>query len=202
MTRQEFVGCGRTIHLIVDSHPGVTVASPDASNRWDLVASSDLARPEVGSREVTFRCLYDAEYRLLAAYCWRLTRDTEVSADIAQEAFTRLLARWIAVREPRAYVYQVATNLVRRQWRHQSRYSEVSVPETMSVVATEEDGLDVRLAVARLPRRLRDVVLLHYYADLSVTDVAVAVQRPVGTVKRQLSEARTILSAGLELSDV
>jgi RNA polymerase sigma-70 factor (ECF subfamily) len=48
--------------------------------------------------------------------------------------------------------------------------------------------------VLRLPTRLRDVVLLHYWADLSVADVGQALGRPSGSVKRQLAEARALLA--------
>ena len=169
------------------SYPGVTVASPDATRPWDAVTT----------REREFLDLYAAEYSSLAGYCWRLTRNVELAADLAQESFTRLFARWISVREPRAYVYHVATNLVRRQWRLQAQAATGPLLDS-ATVAGADDGLDVRLAIARLPRRLRDVVLLHYYADLAVNDVAEAVQRPAGTVKRQLSEARQLLAARLE----
>jgi RNA polymerase sigma-70 factor (ECF subfamily) len=55
--------------------------------------------------------------------------------------------------------------------------------------------------VRTLPERLRDVVLLHYFADLTVEDVATAVNRPAGSVKRQLSEARAALATALATSD-
>lgn len=174
----------------MDSYPGVTVAAPDAARRWDVVSA----------REQEFLDLYGAEYAPLAAYCWRLTRNPEVAADLAQEAFTRLFARWITVREPRAYVYHVATNLVRRQWRQQST-APVALDADATAPGETDDGLAVRIAVERLPRRLRDVVLLHYYADLSVMDVAEAMQRPAGTIKRQLSEARHVLAAHLDATD-
>ena len=58
-------------------------------------------------------------------------------------------------------------------------------------------AIELRDAMSRIPRRHRDVVLLHYYAGLSVPEVALAVGRPAGTVKRQLSEARERLSAQL-----
>lgn len=175
----------------MDSYPGVTLASRDAARPWDVVAP----------RERAFLDLYGAEYAPLASYCWRLTRNAEVAADLAQEAFTRLYARWISVREPRAYVYHVATNLVRRQWRQQAQ-SATTQPVDVAATGQADDGLDVRLAVQRLPRRLRDVVLLHYYADLSVADVAQAMQRPAGTIKRQLSEARQLLATHLDGGDV
>jgi RNA polymerase sigma-70 factor (ECF subfamily) len=38
-------------------------------------------------------------------------------------------------------------------------------------------------------------VLLHYYADLPVEEVARLIHRPVGTVKRRLHEARRVLAA-------
>ena len=168
----------------------MTVVAPGAARRWDVVSA----------REQEFLDLYGAEYAPLASYCWRLTRNAEVSADLAQEAFTRLFARWITVREPRAYVYHVATNLVRRQWREQAK-APVELARETSTPARAEDGVEVRLAVERLPGRLRDVVLLHYYADLTVNDVAEAMQRPVGTIKRQLSEARHLLAAHLDDAD-
>ena len=42
-----------------------------------------------------------------------------------------------------------------------------------------------------LPERLREPVVLHYYADLTVDDVGRALGRPSGTIKRQLSDARS-----------
>lgn len=166
-------------------------------------ATAAATLPRVGTREDDFRVLYAAEYASVAHYCWTLVRDQDMAHDLAQEAFTRLLASWIRVEDPRSYVFRVATNLVRRSWRSRSRQDE-----TMGALAQERPntapGPDpvltgLRVAVQSLPRRLRDVVLLHYYADLSVADVAAAVGRPVGTVKRQLSEARTLLAGALEV---
>ena len=55
--------------------------------------------------------------------------------------------------------------------------------------------------VQRLPVRLREVVLLHYYADLPIEQVAAAVHRPVGTVKRRLHEARAALATAVTASE-
>jgi RNA polymerase sigma-70 factor (ECF subfamily) len=49
-----------------------------------------------------------------------------------------------------------------------------------------------------LPRRYRELVLLHYYADLALPEVAQALGKPLGTVKRQISEARALLATALE----
>ena len=144
-----------------------------------------------------FRLLYDRDYPRVAAYCFQLVRDRDQAADLAQEAFARLFARWVTVREPTAYVFHVATNLVRASWSARARDRAL-----MPVLASREDrpAIDhsVRDAVERLPARYRELVLLHYYADLTVPDVARAVRRPEGTAKRMLSEARALLATSLE----
>jgi RNA polymerase sigma-70 factor (ECF subfamily) len=69
-----------------------------------------------------------------------------------------------------------------------------ALPEPAAAVGGDPGVL---AAVRALPERLRVVVLLHYYADLPVADVAKALRRPVGSVKRQLNEARALLSHSL-----
>jgi RNA polymerase sigma-70 factor (ECF subfamily) len=148
--------------------------------------------------EQRFAELYAATHRPLVGYCYRLVGDTQTAADVAQEAFTRLFARVISVREPRAWLFLVATNLCRDVWRDQERQRSI-VERTGRATATDLAAHDmgVRDLVERLPSRLRDVVVLHYYADLPVAHVAAALHKPVGTVKRRLLEARALLSDDL-----
>lgn len=170
----------------------------------ELVLGVDAARADEPvvvptSREEGFRELYAAEYAGLAGYCTALTGDVQLARDITQEAFARLFSRWVGVREPKAYVYYVATNLARRHWRRSKREREIydEIGHRPAEDAPVHDPW-LRDLVERLPERLREVVLLHYYADLPVTEVAVLTKRPVGTVKRRLHEARQLLAAALE----
>ena len=155
------------------------------------------------ARSDAFRSLYALEYAGVAAYAWQLVRDRDQADEIAQEAFTRLFSKWVTVQEPRHYLYRITTNLVRDSWSRRLRQrellsqmeSDASSPRPPADLAA---ALAVRTAVEALPVRLRPIVLLHYYADLPVADVAVALDRPVGTVKRQLSEARDVLASRLQ----
>ena len=151
------------------------------------------------ARRDGFPAFYAGNYSSLTGYACQLTRDPDLARDVSQEAFTRLLARWVTVREPRPYVFLVATNLVRDAWK--ARAKRERVIETLA--RRQEDAVagpdtSVADAVARLPRRHREVVLLFYYSDLLLADVAAAVRRPEGTVKRLLHEARDHLAAALE----
>lgn len=162
----------------------------------DLTTSREGGGERAVGRDEQFRELYMREYPPLAGYVQRLVGDRELAHDLAQESFTRVFGRLLQVDDPRAYLYGVATNLVRRAWRQRARQREAvlglaSQPSAAAVAA--DASYELREAVGRLPHKLRDVVLLHYWADLTVADVAAALNRPVGTVKRQLSEARTHL---------
>lgn len=162
-----------------------------------VVAAAD--RGEQLARRLTqqesFAELYSRTYRPLTAYCYGLLGEPQVAADVAQEAFTRLFARVLTVREPKAWLYLVATNLCRDVWRSEEKQRQL-VQMTGQRLREEVAGPDlgVRDLVERLPARLRDVVVLHYYADLPVAEVASVLNRPVGTVKRRLLEARTLLA--------
>lgn len=148
-------------------------------------------------RDAEFRAFYLGEYPGLARYCHSLVSDRELAHDLAQESFTRMIGRLTTVDDPRAYVYGVATNLVRRAWRKRAQDASTVgaiAAEPARPLPSHEGAVTVRAAVEQLPKRLRDVVLLHYWADLSVADVAAAVGRPAGTIKRQLSEARGLLA--------
>jgi RNA polymerase sigma-70 factor (ECF subfamily) len=61
------------------------------------------------------------------------------------------------------------------------------------------DGLAVAAALATLPRRQRQVVVLHYLLDLPVGEVARQLAVPVGTVKSRLARARSALAAQLDV---
>ena len=148
-------------------------------------------------RDAAFAALFTAAYADLAGYCESLV-GVDAADELAQEALTRVYVRWGLVREPRAYAFRIATNLARERWRRRSREQELwqGVAER-DAIRTGPDP-EVWDLVQWLPERLRDVVLLHYLADLPVAEVAAATRRPVGTVKRRLHEARQLLAAALE----
>ncbi len=145
---------------------------------------------------------FDTHFPRLAGYCATMTGDRHVGAEIAQEAFARLFAKWVGVRDPKAYVYLVATNVARERWRRAARertaYADMA-HRAAFVDHVAPPDFELRDLVERLPRRQRDAVLLRYYADLPVLDVAALMSLPEGTVKRLLHEARHAL--GLAIGD-
>lgn len=157
------------------------------------VAATTLTRDEAA------RVLWNMHYAPLAGWCAALVGDRDTAHDIASEAFTRLLSRWLTVHDPKGYLYVTATNLVRDRWRREQRDRKLCL-RLQQTTPTSTPAADpwLRDLVERLPERMRVPVLLHYYADMSIAEVAGALHRPEGTVKRILFDARARLLCMLE----
>ena len=148
------------------------------------------------SQETAASELFAALYPTLAGWCRRLVDDDGTAHEIAAEAFTRLWARWTKVAEPRGFLYVTAANLVRDHWRkleRERRATRRAATEAAVRLHGEQPDVSVRLVVQSLPDRLRIPVLLHYYADLPVREVAALTGRREGTVKADLHAARELL---------
>jgi RNA polymerase sigma-70 factor (ECF subfamily) len=146
---------------------------------------------------VEFAEFFDEMWPDLLAFCRTLTRSTHVAEEMTQETLTRVYARYPLLRDPRPYAFRIAANLVRNAWKDAQRTADAdleAIPDRDAGMRVD-DTID---AVRRLPARLREVVLLHYYADQPIEVVAALLHRPVGTVKRRLHEARHLLAAALE----
>lgn len=150
--------------------------------------------------------VFVAHYGRLAGWAGHLIGDRELGHDVATEAFTRLLSHWHTVDDPRPWLYTTAGNLVRDHWRKRGRERSAyerfqggrADPETAAAGPDLAQVVSVREAVEALPDRLRLPVLLFYFADLSVAEVARQLGRSEGAVKRDLYDARARLATTLE----
>lgn len=140
----------------------------------------------------TWPSLYRTAYLMLGEH--------QLAEDLVQTALAKTYASWHKVREPGAapaYARVVLANTAtswfrRRSWRNEHP-TEV-LPETTG----EHDPSDrpaVIDALRGLAPRQRAVVVLRYYDDLPVRDVARSLGITEGTVKSQTSEALTRLRA-------
>ena len=184
-----------------------TAGAPTPRTRPLMTATTRAVTPATApatpagtiAREHAARALWNEQYAPLAGWCAALVGDRDVAHDIASEAFARLLSRWLTVRDPKGYLYVTATNLVRDRWRAEQRDRKLQARLEQTVpLSTPACDPWLRDLVERLPDRLRAPVLLHYYADMSVAEVAVALHRPEGTVKRMLFDGRARLAGWMD----
>jgi len=148
--------------------------------------------------------LYHACYRRLVAQVYAFTSDLTEAQDVVQEAFARALARpqrLADVDNPEAWLRTVAVNVVRRRWRRRQLLDTILLRDRPIARLVEPapgpERTDLRDALAGLPASYREVIVLHYLADLPVDEVAGMLGVPAGTVKSRLSRGRSALAAQL-----
>ncbi len=165
-----------------------------------------MARGETAT-DIDVREVYDAHFGRLVGWATSLVGDRDLAHDFVTEAFIRLIGHWGDVSEPRPWLYTTVANQVRDHWRKRGRESAAydkyaaGQPADLDVAAPEPDAatrMTVQNAVESLPARLRMTVLLHYYADLSVAQVARQLGKSEGTIKRDLYDGRKLLAAHLK----
>lgn len=125
--------------------------------------------------------------------------DAEAGNDAAQEAFTKAFTSWATVRmmtNAQGWVYVVGVNKLRTTRRRQIRHlhrERVLVTDGQARAVDTAVTIDVQRALRNLTTRERSAVVLRYYADLTVEDIATAMRCRPGTVAATLHSASTKL---------
>jgi len=134
-------------------------------------------------------------------FCLGFVGNAADARDLAQETFAKALAHCGESRpeNPQAWIMRIARNtcldMARRRKSRGPHYpvSEYAAGdgETPELHAGREEEIRiVRKAIDRLPRRLRDVLVLREYAELSYQEIAQTLRIGSGTVMSRLHRAR------------
>lgn len=150
----------------------------------------------MGASERDFAEWYRAEHPNVVGSMLVLCGDPDLAREVTDEAFARALSRWSKVermRSPGGWTYRVALNQLRRTMRRRVVETErmTVVAESVPAIAEHREVWD---AVAALPERQREAVVLRYVADLPEAEIATAMKVSRGTVASTLADARTSLA--------
>jgi RNA polymerase sigma-70 factor, ECF subfamily len=147
---------------------------------------------------------YPRLVRSVALFCG----DRDVAEDAVQEALVRLWERrerGEQISSPLGWVAVVATNQTRSVARRRARQNRhlrvVTAEPEVDLIGRADDRQAVRAAVLRLPRRQREVVVLHYYLDQPVRAIADLLNLSEGATKNALHNARQTLARELRVDD-
>ena len=163
---------------------------------------------------VTFEEVVAAFQHEVFGLALRMTGDRDVAADVTSRVFLkayraydrfepgRPLRNWlltIAVREAISEGRRASRELARRASDAAAEMAPAPAreePETSAVQREERER--VRRAVASLPELYRVPVVLRYFNDLSLDEIAELTARPTSTIGVQLLRARAMLRDALE----
>ena len=150
----------------------------------------------VDSDEAALRAFLEGPYRRVL-HTVRLAADSDAAAeDAVHEAIARAWERRTEIDHIERWVLAVALNLTRSRWRKLLRRA----PRAATRATTGEEDLATTewlLVMRSLPRRQREVAVLHYVNDLPIALIAEILGASEGAVRNALYHARRALAEAL-----
>jgi RNA polymerase sigma factor (sigma-70 family) len=177
------------------------------SQRVDALGDAAVLAASVDEPEL-FTAVFDRHFGVIHAYLARRVgadRADDLAAEVFRLAFQRRRLFRPVHESARPWLYGIASNLVlqdqRSELRRLSALARLEAAEvhgkTADPAGERADSVSLRRplfeALARLEPRDRDVLLLVAWEGLSYTDVAAALEIPVGTVRSRLNRARAVV---------
>lgn len=189
---------------------------------------NDMVAKQVGRMkrgdESAFDWLYSEYVGKLYRMAFFITGNQADSEDVVQETFVKCYLRKDSIRDEQAFEAWLYQILVRTAWRNQkSKKSDFSLDEItgeetesamgqwiqsdsravqpLEEVLKEEESRRIAQAIRKLEWRQRTVVMLYYFNELSVEEIARITGSFAGTVKSRLFRARKNLRNMLEDRD-
>ena len=144
----------------------------------------------------------------LLRLCFIQLQDRALAEDAVQETFLKAYKSFAQFRgecSEKTWLTRIAVNTCRDfqrggWFRHTDRRV---TPEMLPIgeVQPETEDLDLSLAVMKLPRKLREAILLYYYQDMSTEEIAEALGIAQSSVSSRLQRSREKLRKLLEGRD-
>jgi RNA polymerase sigma-70 factor (ECF subfamily) len=169
---------------------------------------------ETAKENIDLNGLMDTYSNMLLRIATLMLKDPRMAEDAVQETFLHLYSSFGNYRGEagiKTYLSKILINECRQ--RRRSAWFRRSVPTaemdmaiakragsvgTESAIETVHDRLSLSEALMKLDAGSREVLLLYYYDDLSVTEISAALGRPEGTIKSRLKRGRDKLKSFLQ----
>jgi RNA polymerase sigma factor (sigma-70 family) len=161
------------------------------SERAAFTATDSQSKDEFGT-------LYRRHNNWLVAFL-RRRFNSQDAEDLAQDAYLRALDGQVQIRNPRAFLAQVARRAAADQGRQDNARSTAVVEhlrrQSLVTGSDETDVLALKQAILALPPKLREVFLLSRFVGLTYAEIANRCGVSVDTVQDRMTKAQTMCSA-------
>ncbi|MGI6358822.1 MAG: RNA polymerase sigma factor [Bacillota bacterium] len=168
-----------------------------------MVSDEDLCQQLQSGSEAALEALVHRYHGPIFGYVYRQVHEEAAAQDLVQETFIRVCTRIGQYRYPepfRPWLYRIALNICRDYWKsayYQQRQRTESISAGLlddcanvaCIYDWQETRAEVRRAILSLDETYREVLVLRFYQDLKLAEIADILQAPLGTVKWRLFQA-------------
>jgi RNA polymerase sigma factor (sigma-70 family) len=129
----------------------------------------------------SFEALYQSLWAPMLRLAWLLSGSREDAEDLVHDVFLAMEHKWQGLRDPAPYIRKSVVNGVRAHKRHaevEVRHRPLPAPPILDPEIEE-----IWQLVDRLPDRQRQALVLRFYLDMTVEQVADHLGCPTGTAK-------------------
>lgn len=137
-----------------------------------------------------------------------LSKSPTLADDITQDTFLQVFRKFDSYdpsKPIKPWIYKIAVNITRNALRKQKLIQIVKpLPDHENCLYIEEQILKNESAeelwreINSLPMKSREIIVMHYYADLKLNEIAAALGIPLGTCKSRLHTALHVLEKKLQ----
>lgn len=132
-------------------------------------------------------------YDDILRFCIYQLRDVSYAYDLTQETFYRFIrcVDTYQYKNLKAYLVQIARNLCVDYWHDKTdmidiEYQEIKVQDDRRPLEQIENEMVLTELLAKLPLEQREVIIMRYYSDLKLTDIAGILNVNLSTIKSRL----------------
>ena len=129
-------------------------------------------------------------------HAYRLTNNIQAAWDVTQQSWLGIIKGLGRLEDPanfKSWAYRITTNKAADWCKKKNAVHQVACEQLELIEYKEKKDIGIKELLSKLDIRKRMVVSLHYFEQLSVSEISQALNIPAGTVKSRLAAARNEL---------
>ena len=149
--------------------------------------------------EAAFKKVMELFKNKIYNYLRLMTNDDQLAEELTQDTFVKVYFKGHTIKTGnlRAWIYTIATNLARSEFRKRKVKAMFSIGDVaeshFSYLPTLDDEIEVQQMIASLPEKYRVPIIMKEIDRFSFEEIAQIMDKPVGTVKTLVFRAKNHL---------
>jgi RNA polymerase sigma-70 factor (ECF subfamily) len=168
------------------------------------MSDEQLVKAVIDGDRSSIDLLVSRYYKIVYAYIYKLTGDYHMSYDLTQEVFIkgiRAIKKYKHEDKLKSWMLTIASNLVKDYFRRQKRQKidwcdnyidikeENNIDTSMEALLQQEDNKSIRVLIDTLSLEMKEVIILRYFYDMKISEIAKITSTKEATVKTRLRRA-------------